>query len=107
MQMLWEGPEVDAAGGPEGTPLPCVGAGPPAVSSLLPAAVARLGGPGGRGAERLTCHLLVSGIANAWLCNCLWSKGSRQEGRLSPAPYLCLHGTEQPQDKDMLRCQLS
>lgn len=35
MQMLREGPEVDATDGLEGTPLPRVGAGPPAASSWL------------------------------------------------------------------------
>ena len=76
----------------------------PAVSSRLYVGCHR---PGWSLEERLTCHLLVSVIANAWLCNCLWSKRSRQEGRLSPAPYLCLHRIEQLLEKDVLRCRLS
>lgn len=106
MQILWEGPEAEAADGPGGV-------GPPTrrPAQHQPAMSSRLGAgchPAWvvfRG--RLTCHLLVSVIANAWLCNCLWSKRSRQEGRLSPAPYLCLHGIEQLLEKDVLRCRLS
>lgn len=106
MQMLWEGPEVDTTDGPGGEGPPTCG---PAQDrrQCHHGSVWAVTRPGRSSEERLTCHLLVSVIANAWLCNCLWSKRSRQEGRLSPAPYLCLHRIEQLLEKDVLRCRLS